>query len=101
VAAVHHARLWQFVVALAEALQANRETDAFFGRLEDDEGRGLAGAQLLEQIVIDDHLREGSTMSSRRGERFARVGIDAIIELIIKGGACAIVVTSLMASAST
>jgi hypothetical protein len=56
---------------------------------------------LLEQIVIDDHLREGSTMSSRRGERFARVGIDAIIELIVKGGACAIVVTSLMASAST
>ena len=53
-AAGHHARLWQFIVALAEALQANREADAFFGRLEDDEGRGLAGAQLLEQIVIHE-----------------------------------------------
>src|SRR6476659_7263289 len=27
-----------------------------FGRLEDDEGRGPTGAQLLEQIVIHDHL---------------------------------------------
>src|SRR5262249_35156109 len=60
-ALVHHARLWQFVVALAEALQANREADAFFGRPEDDEDRGLAGAQLLEQIVIHDHLGNAAT----------------------------------------
>src|SRR5262249_23406481 len=45
----------------AEALQANRETDAFFGRLKDDEGRGLAGAQLPEQIVIHNHLSNAAT----------------------------------------
>jgi hypothetical protein len=37
----------QLVVALSEALEANREADALFGRLEDDEGRCLAVAQLF------------------------------------------------------
>src|SRR6516162_30124 len=48
--------LRQLVVALAEALEAHRETDAFFGRLEDDESRGLAVAQLLDQVIVHNNF---------------------------------------------
>src|SRR3954471_13580888 len=50
------ATLRQLVEAVAEAFEAHGEADALLGRLEDDEGRGLAGAQLLEQIVVHHHL---------------------------------------------
>src|SRR5262245_61352041 len=52
--------LRQLVVAFAETLQAHRETDPFLGRLEDDEGRGLARAQLLDQIIVHDHLGDAA-----------------------------------------
>src|SRR5215510_6453802 len=82
-AAGHHARLWQFVVALAEALQANREADAFFGRLEDDEGRGLAGAQLLEQIVIHDYLGNAPTWQAAELVQGAGRRITAHLPVIV------------------
>src|SRR6266702_744603 len=49
-------KLWQLVVALAESLQAHREANAFLRRLENDEGRSLPGAQLLDQIVVHHHF---------------------------------------------
>src|SRR5262249_4991324 len=50
----------QLVEALAEALQAHRETDAFLRGLENDEGRGLAGAQLLHQVLVHDDLGDAA-----------------------------------------
>src|SRR5262245_55932168 len=52
--------LRQLVEALAEALQAHREADAFFRGLEDDEGCGLTRAQLLHQGLIHDHLGDAA-----------------------------------------
>src|ERR1700722_5191945 len=48
--------LRQLGVAFAKAFEAHREADAFFRRLEDDEGRGLAGTQLVDQGVVHDHF---------------------------------------------
>jgi hypothetical protein len=31
-----------------------------FGGLEDDEGRGLGGAQLIQQLVVHHHLRHAA-----------------------------------------
>src|SRR5580693_6788068 len=50
----------QLVEAFAKALQAHREADALLGRLEDDEGRGLAGAHLLDQLVFHDHFGDAA-----------------------------------------
>src|SRR5579864_2818034 len=52
--------LRQLVVALTKALQAHRKADAFLGRLEDDEGRGLAVAQFVDQIVVHDHFGDAA-----------------------------------------
>src|SRR5579864_5664120 len=50
----------QFVVAVAKTLQAHGKADAFFGRLENDEGRGLAVAQLVDQVVVHDHFGDAA-----------------------------------------
>jgi hypothetical protein len=62
------------VVALAEALQANREADAFFRRLEDDEGCGLAGARdpLSEGF---SHFVTSMTAPVASGWSVCRVGL--------------------------
>src|SRR5262245_13502622 len=52
--------LRKLVEAFAEALEAHRETDAFLGRLEDDEGRGLPRPQLLDQILVHDDLGDAA-----------------------------------------
>src|ERR1043165_8712136 len=44
--------LRQLVVPLAEPVQAEREADAFFRGLEDDEGRGLGGAELTQELFV-------------------------------------------------
>src|SRR5262249_38013444 len=46
--------LGQLVVTLAKAGKAHREADAFFRCLENNEGRGLAVAELLDQLVVHD-----------------------------------------------
>src|SRR5262249_47081288 len=46
----------QLVVAVAETLQAQRETDAFLRGLKDEERRGLPGAQLADKRVVHDDL---------------------------------------------
>src|SRR5262249_39706081 len=48
--------LRQLIVAFAETLQAERKPDSFLGRLEDEEGRGLAAAQLAHQLVVHHDL---------------------------------------------
>src|SRR4051795_5578725 len=52
--------LRQLVIALAEPVQAEREADAFFRGLEDDEGRGLGSAELAEQLVVHDDLGDAA-----------------------------------------
>lgn len=41
-------------------LRLYREADALLRGLEDDEGSGLAGAQLLEQIIVHHHFRDAT-----------------------------------------
>src|SRR4029077_11142169 len=53
-------RLRQLVIALAERVQAERKADALFGGLEDDEGRGLGGAELAEQLFIHHHFGDAA-----------------------------------------
>ena len=64
-------RLRQLVEPFAKSLQAHRDADAFFRRLEDDEGGGLAGAQLLQAGFRPSALRRRSRSAgsarSRRG----------------------------------
>src|SRR6476619_4445194 len=50
----------QLVEAFAKALQADRKADALLGRLEDDEGRGLAGAHLVNQLAFHDHFGDAA-----------------------------------------
>src|SRR5215469_2072319 len=50
------AQLRQLVEAVAESLEAHRKSDALFRGLKDDKGRGRPGPQLLDQILIHDHL---------------------------------------------
>src|SRR5262245_23859039 len=52
--------LRQLVEAFAEALEPHREAAALFRRLEDDEGRGRPGAQLLHQILVHHHLGDAA-----------------------------------------
>src|SRR5215470_13030877 len=52
--------LRQLVVTLAETFEAHGKANAFLWRLEDDEGCGLAAAQLLEQIVVHHDLRHAA-----------------------------------------
>ena len=54
------AGLRQLVEAFAETLQRHREANALFRRLEDDEGRGLGGAELAEQLVVHDDLGDAA-----------------------------------------
>ena len=49
--------------------------DAFFRRLEDDEGRGLAGAQLLDQVVVHDHLGDAAVRQAAHETGAADVGL--------------------------
>src|SRR5437588_12162323 len=50
----------QLVEPVAEPVQAEREADALFGGLEDDEGRGLGAAELAEQLVVHHHLGDAA-----------------------------------------
>src|ERR1019366_6758042 len=52
--------LRQLVVAVAEPLEAHRKSDALFGGLKDDEGRGRAGPQLLDQGLVHDHFGDAA-----------------------------------------
>ena len=65
----------QLVVALAEPLQAHRDTDAFFRRLEDDEGRGLAAAQLPHQIVGHLDLGDAAVRQAAHEAGLADIGL--------------------------
>src|SRR3954452_19408378 len=65
--------LRQLVEALAKPLQAHRNADAFFGRLEDDEGRLLAAAQLLEQVFVHLHLGDAPVRQAAHETRAADV----------------------------
>src|ERR1700686_2760741 len=46
----------QLVIPLANPVQTQRESDALFGGLENDKGRGLGGAQLAQKLVVHDDL---------------------------------------------
>lgn len=69
-ACIHHSKhkqrnralgaLRQLVVALAEPVQAEREADAFFRRLKNDESGGLGAAELAEQLVFEDDLGDAA-----------------------------------------
>src|SRR5581483_1845213 len=68
-------RLRQLVEAFTEALEAQREADAFFRRLEDDEGRRLAVAQLPDQLVVHHHFGEASARQAAHEAGPAHVGL--------------------------
>src|SRR4030088_589950 len=50
----------QLVVPLAKSVQTEREADALFGGLENDEGRGLGAAQLTQKLIVHHHLRHAA-----------------------------------------
>src|SRR6266567_1411196 len=66
---------WQLVESVAEPLEAHRNADALFGSLENDEGRGLAGAQLLDQIVVHDHFGDAAVGQATHEPGPADVGL--------------------------
>src|SRR5579863_5659013 len=68
-------RLRQLVETLAETLEAHREADAFLRCLEDDEGRGLAGAHLADQLVVHDHLGDATIGQAAHEAGAADIGI--------------------------
>src|SRR6202034_4828944 len=53
----------------------HRETDAFFRRLENDEGRGLPGAQLAYELVVHDHFGDAAVRQAAHEPRAADVVI--------------------------
>src|SRR5437867_1892220 len=65
----------QFVEAFAEALEAHREADALLRRLEDDEGRGLPGTQLLDQILVHDHFGDAAVRQATHKAGASDVGL--------------------------
>src|SRR6187401_3744531 len=67
--------LRELVVAFAEAGEAHWEADSLFRRLEDDEGRGLAAAQLLDQLVVHDHFRDAAVWQAADEARAADIGL--------------------------
>src|SRR5690606_16989694 len=73
----------QLVVALAKPLQAHREADALFRGLEDDEGRGGAGAQLADQLVVHDDFRD--TAVRQAAHKTGAADID-VVDLQAKPG---------------
>src|SRR5882757_8734118 len=46
----------QFVIPLAKPVEAEREADTLFGGLEDDEGGGLGGAELAQELLVHHHF---------------------------------------------
>src|SRR5216684_1108749 len=50
----------QLVIPLADAVQAQRKSDALFRGLEDDKRRGLGGAELAQKLVVHHHLGDAA-----------------------------------------
>src|SRR5437764_3028026 len=75
--------LRQLVVTFAESLQAHREADSLLRRLENDEGRSLPGAQLLDQIVVHDHFGHAAARQAAHETGAADI---LIVDLETKAG---------------
>src|SRR5690606_15215387 len=62
-------RLWASLLRqcrepLAKTLEIDRNADAFLGRLEDDEGRRLAGGERVDQRLFQDDLRVAAVLEA-------------------------------------
>src|SRR5665647_804037 len=66
--------LRQLIVALAETGEAHRKADAFLRRLEDDEGRVLAGAKFLDELVVHDHFGDATVGQAAHETGAADIG---------------------------
>ena len=67
--------LTQLVETFAESLQADGKADAFLRLHEDDEGRGLTGAKLLDQAVIHGHVGSATIGVAAHELRVTEVGL--------------------------
>src|SRR4029079_12762837 len=75
--------LRQLVIPLADAVQAQRKPDALFGGLEDNESRGLGGAELAEQFFVHHHF--GDAAIGQASDKTGAADVD-IIEFQAEAG---------------
>ena len=61
--------------SLRRILSGHRKADALFRCLEDDEGRGLAGAQLPHQFLVHDHFGDAAVGQAAHEAGAADVGL--------------------------
>src|SRR3954449_9914814 len=65
----------QFFVAVFEPGKVQRDTDAFFRRLIDDEGGGLAGPHLVDQLVFHDDFGDATGRQAAHEAGTADIGL--------------------------
>ena len=68
-------RLRQLVVTFSEAGKAHWKANTFFRRLEDNEGRRLAGAQLFDEFVIHDDFSDASIRKAAHETGSSNIGL--------------------------
>src|ERR1700722_7972232 len=73
----------QLVIPLAKPVQAQRKPDALFGGFEDDEGRGLGGPELTQELVV--HHDFGNAAIGQAADKAGAADVD-IVELQAEAG---------------
>src|SRR5260370_41687927 len=66
----------QLVISLAEPVQTERKANSLFGGLENDESRGLGGAELAEQLVVHHHF--GDAAVGQASDKPGAADIDSV-----------------------
>ena len=74
--AVHAHPSRQLVIPIRQPVQTERKPDPLFGGLEDDEGRGLGGAKLAEQLVV--HHDFGNAAIGQAADKTGAADVDIV-----------------------